>query len=112
MCCFLRLKRKFFLLARSDDQLRYTIIVNLDNLENYILIANLRVFALFFGNISEQVGNKACDSVVFVVFFKLIAEQFEYIFGIGRSSGGLSYPFPRHTRPLCCPLSTRLYPQA
>ena len=41
------------------------------------------VFALFFGNISEQISNKACDSVIFVVFFKLIAEQFEYIFGIG-----------------------------
>lgn len=83
MCCFLRLKCKFFLLARSDNQLRYTIIVNLNNLENYIFIANLRVFALFFGNISEQVGNKACNSVIFVIFFKLIAEQFEYIFGIG-----------------------------
>jgi Tat protein secretion system quality control protein TatD with DNase activity len=40
MCCFLRLKRKLFLLARSDDQLRYTIIVNLDNLENQIKLAN------------------------------------------------------------------------
>ncbi len=83
MCRFLRLKRKLFLLARSDNQLRYTIIVNLDNLENYIFIANLRVFALFFGNISEQVGNKACDSVIFVVFFKFIAEKFKHIFGIG-----------------------------
>lgn len=83
MHCFLWLKRKLFLLARSDNQLRYTIIVNLDNLEDNVLIANLRVLALFLGDISEQVGNKARYSVVLVVFFKLIAEQFEYIFGVG-----------------------------